>query len=363
MTGFYGQKFDFTGHNGAWYAVLSDPRSMHVNMRVTSPMPSLQQITYITGISLLTKDDEGVEHTVVIAVKEPNSLDSACPKNVYPCLADGALEVVIDGNEELISPGEVSVGPGVQVTAVNIPGECRSFGFEKYWERKKEEYAMAGRRLSNTLSIGEWVLADPTATNMVECATYVADAMASEGGMFTHQSEHVSFQIVTPAGNIRLSHGRLHQLPMRDPTDRFDLPDHTTWQMNMAVDSNDVGLGATGVLGETMVPTLDDNGMPIMHGMGAIRGSQEDCEWVKCPVASVVYVAQTLDCPNDGGYGDACRSAHAWFSDTPSVLVLLTWPTRRRCPWTRAASVSSLRLWSGTLLVYRRRVSHPLDYC
>ena len=281
MTGFYGQKFDFTGHNGAWYAVLSDPRSMHVNMRVTSPMPSLQQITYITGISLLTKDDEGVEHTVVIAVKEPNSLDSACPKNVYPCLADGALEVVIDGNEELISPGEVSVGPGVQVTAVNIPGECRSFGFEKYWERKKEEYAMAGRRLSNTLSIGEWVLADPTATNMVECATYVADAMASEGGMFTHQSEHVSFQIVTPAGNIRLSHGRLHQLPMRDPTDQFDLPDHLTWQMNLAIDQADINLDATGILGETLVPTVDENGASIMQGMGAIRGMQEDCEYIE----------------------------------------------------------------------------------
>ena len=315
MTGFYGQKFDFTGHNGAWYAVLSDPRSMHVNMRVTSPMPSLQQITYITGISLLTKDDEGVEHTVVIAVKEPNSLDSACPKNVYPCLADGALEVVIDGNEELISPGEVSVGPGVQVTAVNIPGECRSFGFEKYWERKKEEYAMAGRRLSNTLSIGEWVLADPTATNMVECATYVADAMASEGGMFTHQSEHVSFQIVTPAGNIRLSHGRLHQLPMRDPTDQFDLPDHLTWQMNMAIDHNDISRDAQGILGETFVPTLDNDGNKIMHGMESIRGTEADCKLTECSFPRI-DCSFCINWPRVSGYSSLCLTASAYTGDT-----------------------------------------------
>lgn len=67
-----------------------------------------------------------------------------------------------------------------------------------------------------------------------------AEADADNGGLFAHQSEHVSFQIVTPKATIRLSHGRLHQVAMRDPTDKFDLPDHLTWQMNMAVTNNKV---------------------------------------------------------------------------------------------------------------------------
>jgi len=75
---------------------------------------------------------------------------------------------------------------------------------------------------------------------MDECYEYVASAELAEGGMFTHQSEHASFQIVTPKATIRLSHGRLHQIAMRDPTYQFDLPDHLTWQMNMAVDHNEV---------------------------------------------------------------------------------------------------------------------------
>ena len=33
MTGFRGQKFDFTGVDGEWYALFSSPPSMHVNMR------------------------------------------------------------------------------------------------------------------------------------------------------------------------------------------------------------------------------------------------------------------------------------------------------------------------------------------
>eukprot|EP00752_Nemacystus_decipiens_P004376 g3999.t1 len=278
MTGFRGQTFDFTGEDGEWYCLISDSPSIHLNMRVTTPVPSLPEITYITGLSFITTDTDGLDHSVVIAVANPHSLQSACPAGVSPCLADGALEVFIDGSEGLLQPGSVSVGPGVSVSGVNLPGGCRSFGFDKYWERKKLEYAQAtGRRLNAEKSISEWILSDPTATNMAECMEYVAKAAAvGEAGLFEHQSEHSSFRIVMPTATIRLSHGRLHQLPMRDPTDRYDLPDHTTWQMNMAIDRTEVSLEATGILGETLVPTLDDSGTPIMQGIGAIRGSQED---------------------------------------------------------------------------------------
>eukprot|EP00752_Nemacystus_decipiens_P001257 g1255.t1 len=287
MIGFHGQKFDFTGQDGVWYALVSSLPSTHINMRVTTPVPSVPEITYITGVSLLTTDLDGVQHSVVISVKEPHSLESSCPAGVSPCLADGALSVLIDGEETLLKPGIVSVAPGVEVSAVNLPGACRSFGFEKYWEAKKIEFSQLGRRLGESQTMAEWILDDPTATNIAECAEYVADAMVEEGlggggslglGLFTHESEHASFKITTPSTTIRLSHGRLHQIAMRDPNTQQDLPDHLTWQMNLAVDHDGgkLGKGSTGILGETFVPTLDANGKRIMHGMGAIRGTQED---------------------------------------------------------------------------------------
>lgn len=85
----------------------------------------------------------------------------------------------------------------------------RTFGFEKYWERKKLEYAQSKRHLNlaNGLQdMSEWILGDPTATNPDECAEYVATA--GESGLFSHDSEHASFQILTPLGTVRLSHGR-----------------------------------------------------------------------------------------------------------------------------------------------------------
>jgi len=130
MTGFRGQKFDFTGQDGQWYCLLEDGPSLHLNMRVSTPVPSVPEITYITGLAIVTTDDEGIEHTIDISVTNPHSMESACPVGVSPCLAEGALTVKIDDVESMSSPGEVTLGPGVAISAVNLPGACRSFGYE-----------------------------------------------------------------------------------------------------------------------------------------------------------------------------------------------------------------------------------------
>ena len=41
-----------------------------------------------------------------------------------------------------------------------------------------------------------------------------------------------------------------------------------------------VSRDAKGILGETRVPTRDHDGKPIMQGMEAIRGQQQDCELI-----------------------------------------------------------------------------------
>ena len=295
MTGFRGQKFDFTGEDGEWYALISDLPAMHLNMRVTTTVPDLPEITYITGISLITGDADGIEHSIAVSVNDPHSLDSSCPPRMSTCLADGALNVVIDGESALATPGTAVPGPGVSISAVNLPGACRSFGYEKYWERKMLEHVRVGgengfelQNLAKLITddslstfdqgMSNWILGDPTATNMMECAAYVAHANESKLGLFAHQSEHASFKISTPTATVRISHGRLHQVAMRDPTDKYDLPDHLTWQINLAIDHHDVSRNATGILGETFVPTLDASGKAIMNGMEAIRGTQESCE-------------------------------------------------------------------------------------
>ncbi len=101
-----------------------------VNLRVYRPL-----------LNLLPSDDPALFHVLTkfshrMAKQEPHTMESACPTtkdgSVSPCLADGALEVVIDGQEGMLpAPGKVVLAPDVTVEAVNLPGACRSFGFEK----------------------------------------------------------------------------------------------------------------------------------------------------------------------------------------------------------------------------------------
>jgi len=280
LVGFRGQTFDFTGRSGENYVLLSEDSTL-LTMEVYAPVPDLPHITYITGIALSAQDFDGTSHTIHIRVVNAEGINGhhECPTS-EPCLAEGVLAVVVDG-QPMLGPGIVTAGKGVVVGAVNIPGECRPFGFEKYWARKVREAEAAsagadGRRLSTWFQdMNEWVLADVAATNPVECAEYVQKAMV-DGTLFTEQGEHTTFQIVTPRFIIRLNHGKLHQLAMRDPTDSFDLPDHITYQINMALERAVLGPSPQGILGGTVNPTHDANGEEIMNGIEAIRGDEED---------------------------------------------------------------------------------------
>lgn len=105
MVGFQDQKFDVTGEDGEWYALIHD-KTMNMNMRITQPMPEVPQVTYITGIGLSVTGADDEWHTFEITINDPHNLDSECPEGSdRPCLTDGALTILVDGKEAGI--GEV----------------------------------------------------------------------------------------------------------------------------------------------------------------------------------------------------------------------------------------------------------------
>lgn len=52
MTGYRGQKFDFTGIDDKWYALFSSPPSIHVNMRGKPQPPGLDTQQSMPSVSL-----------------------------------------------------------------------------------------------------------------------------------------------------------------------------------------------------------------------------------------------------------------------------------------------------------------------
>lgn len=106
LVGFNGQKFDFTGEDGAWYSLLSDGPCLRVNMRITVPLPDTPSISYITGVGVTLCDNVGDTHSIELTVQDPHNLATVCPDARMPCVADGAVSLVLDG-ESVTTPGQV----------------------------------------------------------------------------------------------------------------------------------------------------------------------------------------------------------------------------------------------------------------
>lgn len=103
MSGFKGQKFDFTGKEDTWYALLHD-RNNAINMRITAPVPDVPEITYITGLGMSLMGTDTTMHSIEIVIDNPHDLNPACDER-KPCLADGALTVFVNGEHQGV--GEV----------------------------------------------------------------------------------------------------------------------------------------------------------------------------------------------------------------------------------------------------------------
>lgn len=189
MTGFLGQKFDFTGLDGEYYCLIKDDhiqvslvRSrllpiyvehnparrvipaanvIHVTQDLLIPnIPNLHSncfecvllgLTTSVQICFAARHEpsffsarDNIHYRVVRAGnrrrglrprhccrgQRPPQTRQLRPDGLSPCLAEGALSVLLDGEERLFTPGSVSLGEQVMVSAANLPGACRSFGFE-----------------------------------------------------------------------------------------------------------------------------------------------------------------------------------------------------------------------------------------
>ncbi|MEP3106868.1 MAG: hypothetical protein ABJO54_07375 [Hyphomicrobiales bacterium] len=273
MEGLRGQKIEWSGVDGAWYNLIRDEEvRLHVNVRMTAPMPEeFPDRHFITGLSVLS---EG--HSLVIEVKNPYDIDTnGCPDETMPCLSDGGLRAVADGEEVggfLHFSRDEHVVDGITVSASNLPAECRRFGRDKIWARMYDEMLQGTRQLATEENFEDWILRvdDMAAPNW--CAQYI-----DQHDIADLQSIDAVFKIVTPSGMVRLNVGTNSQGEDELEWDGRVLPDLKFWQMNVGLDGlSSVRESLSGILGETAHPVVDEDGREVMEGYDAFRGTYED---------------------------------------------------------------------------------------
>ncbi|CAM9699106.1 unnamed protein product [Ectocarpus fasciculatus] len=275
MRGLRGQTINWSGVDGGWYSLIKDDAAdLNVNVRVTAPLPDeFPDRQLMTGLAVLSQG-----HSVVIEVKNPYTTDTGgCPEGVSPCLANGGLRIIVDGQEidELLRfSRQVPVADGViSVSASNLPVECRQFGGDKIWAHLYQEILGGGRKLLGGESLEEWILRfDHNMPARRWCAKYIAESKLAD-----LQSTHAIFKIETSTVTVRLNAGVNYQGDGELNWDGRVLPDLEFWQMDVGMDGLDVdNVALSGLLGETAHPVYGEDGQAVMEGSGAFRGTVED---------------------------------------------------------------------------------------
>lgn len=272
MQGLSGQQIDWSGEDGGWYSLIKDDEvALQVNVRLTAPLPvDFAHRQLMTGLSIIS---EG--HSIIIEASDPYSVKTdGCPEGSSPCLADGGLRITVDGEErnDLLAPTrDEYVANGIEMSASNLPVECRQFGGDKIWARMHEEFVL-GRRTLLPETFEDWLLKFSNQAAPDWCYKFLA-----ENGLADVQSNHAVFKIATPTVTIRLDAGVDHQGDGDLDFDGTVLPDLDFWQMDIGfagLELNHESL--SGILGETARPVLDTSGQEVMHGNDALRGTVED---------------------------------------------------------------------------------------
>ncbi|CAM9475491.1 unnamed protein product [Hapterophycus canaliculatus] len=275
MTGVRGQRFDWSGIDGGWYSMIKDDNAdLKINVRLTAPLPDeFPDRQLMTSLAVLSGGD-----SLVIEVENPYTIDTdGCPDGISPCLANGGLRIIVNGQEvdELLRYSkQVPVADGAMtVSASNLPVECRQFGGDRMWARLYQEMLDGRRQLLGGESLEEWILSYKHRMAAPDwCAKYI-----TENDLADLQSNHAIFKIETSTVTVRLNAGINYQGNGELNWDGRVLPDLEFWQMDIGMDGLDIDNPAlSGLLGETARLVYDENGKPVMEGSGAFRGTVED---------------------------------------------------------------------------------------
>lgn len=283
MTGLRGQRYDWFADDGGWYAFLSTPDQLQMNLRVTSHLPAtFPERQLVTGVALVT--DGG--HTIVIDIEEPLDLAPTCHGTAAavgsaPCLANGGLRVTVDGREEVQGAGEHHFDGDIHITAVNVPLECQRFGDYLMWGGLDDEQRLRGgsrntRAVGGASSVFEWLLEDSVMIAMPWCVRYLDELRGDVNALAGFQSAHAVVRIESPNLSLRVNVGVNTELEQTLQDGRV-VPTASFWQMDVRVEHADGIATAKGMLGETARPVRDhQTGKNVMSGLGVLRGDVED---------------------------------------------------------------------------------------
>ena len=287
MVSLQGQKINWAGVDNAWYCLLSYGSDLHLNIRVSVPMPEeFPDRKLISAVSILT--DDGLQ-SLVVEVKNPYSTNTdGCPKDSpVPCLADGGLRILVDGEEPaaLQAPSENVRLPGsypVIVSTANLPAECRPCDGDRIWATQFADSTTNRRNLrSDAVAFEQWILQPDNLAAPTWCAKFLEEG--GSAGLLSTRSEHATLRVETPVASVRINVGVNYQELETAPDGTMLVPELEFWQTDVTFDGLLLSNNVAGLMGDTSRFVSDDKehfvldseGRPVLSGPGTLHGPVE----------------------------------------------------------------------------------------
>ena len=233
----------------------------------------------ISAVSVLT--DNGL-HSLVAEVKNPyTTTTSGCPDDLsVPCLADGGLRILVDGEESaaMQAPAKNVRLPGgspIVVSVANLRAECPIFGGDLIWATKFGEIMSDHRNLRSpgAVSFADWILQPDTLAAPTWCAKFLEEG--GDYGLLSTRAEHATLRVETPAATVRINVGVNYQDLKTAPDGTVLVPELEFWQADLGFDDLMLSGKVGGLMGDTSRFVLDDKGVPVTSGLGALHAPAE----------------------------------------------------------------------------------------
>lgn len=158
------------------------------------------------------------------------------------------------------------------VSAANLSPECRPFDGDRIWTAQVKN-ATAGRRSQGTVKpampFDEWILENENLAAPTWCAKFLDQV--GVGGLLTASSNHMTARIETKTAIIRVNFGVSYQDLVAGPDGHVQVQELDFWQTDLGFDMLHYSDTVTGLLGDTSKYVLDNKGLPVTTGLGALH--------------------------------------------------------------------------------------------
>lgn len=207
------------------------------------------------------------------------TITDGCPKDsTVPCLADGGLRILVDGEQSAAMQAPVEHvrlprSSPVVVSSTKLPAECHPFGGDRIGATKFAEMTDHRSLRSGSVSFTDWSLQPDALAAPTWCAKFLEEG--GTAGLLSTTTQHATLRVETLFVTVRINFCVNYQDLDTVLDGNVLVLELQFWQTNLGFDDLEVSGDVAGLMGDASRYVIDDEGGAATGGLGALHAPVE----------------------------------------------------------------------------------------